>query len=90
LFVGEIEGLGPAPLNRAEFHQGLIIACRIETDRHVPRFVLVDEEHASEQNPLGFEGGISGPVGTHVAGGKPLLLPDRVQYHSICNGGRAL
>jgi len=31
--------------------------------------VLVDEEHASEQDPLGIEGGISGPVGKDVGGG---------------------
>ena len=29
-------------------------------------FVLVDEEHASEQDPLGIEVGIGRPVGTDV------------------------
>ena len=67
------EGLGPSPPNGAEFHQGLIMACRIEADRHVLGVVLVDEEHAPEQDPLGIEGWISGPVGTDVGG--LLLLP---------------
>ena len=48
LFVGENEGLGPSPPNGAEFHQGLIIACRLEADRHVLGLVLVDDEHAPE------------------------------------------
>jgi len=73
LFVGENEGLGPSPPNGAEFHQGLIIACRIEADRHVLGLVLVDEEHAPEQDPLGIEGWINRPVGTDVGG--QLLLP---------------
>jgi len=46
LFVGENEGLGPTPPNGAEFHQGLIIACRVVTDRHVLGLVFVDEERA--------------------------------------------
>jgi len=73
LFVGENEGLGSAPPNGAEFHQGLIIACRIEADRHVLGLVLVNEEHAPEQDPLGIDGWISRPVGTDVGG--QLLLP---------------
>jgi len=46
-FVGEIEGLEPAPSNGAEFHQWFIIACRLVTDRHVLGLVFVDEEHAT-------------------------------------------
>jgi len=64
LFIGENEGLGPVPSNGAEFHQGLIVTCRVETYRHVLGLVLVDEEHASD--PLGIEGGIGRPVGTDV------------------------
>jgi len=78
LFVGENEGLGPSPPNGSEFHQWLIIACRIETDRHVLGLVFVDEEYATEQDPLGIEGWISPPVGTEVGwfrgGGGQLLL----------------
>jgi len=47
LFVGENEGLGPSPPNGAEFHQELIIACRVVTDRHVLGLVYVDEEYAT-------------------------------------------
>jgi len=57
----------------------LIIACRIETDRHVLGLVFVDEEHAPEQDPLRIEGRISRPVGTDVGrfrGGGQLLLLD--------------
>jgi len=73
LFVGENEALGPSPPNGAEFHQGLIIACRIEAERHVLVLFLVDEEHAPVQDPLGIEGCNSRPVGTDVGG--QLLLP---------------
>ena len=73
LFVGENEGLGPSHPNGAEFHQGLIIACRIEADRHVLCLVLVDEKHAPEYDTLRIEGWISRPVGTDVGG--QLLLP---------------
>jgi len=66
LFVGENEGLGPSPPNGAEFHQGLIITCRIETDRHILGLVFVDEEHAVEQDPLGIEVWISWLVGRDV------------------------
>jgi len=52
--------------NGSEFHQGLIIAGSIETDRHVLGLVFVDEEYAPEQDPLGIEGWISRPVGTDV------------------------
>jgi len=77
LFVGENEGLGTAPPNCSEFNQGLIIACGIETDRHVLGLVLVDKEHAPEQDPLGIEGWIGWPIGTNVRwfrGGQLLLL----------------
>jgi len=73
LFVGENEAIGPAPPNCAEFHQGLIIACRIVTDRHVIGLVFINEKHASQQNPLGIKGRIGGPVGTDVVGGEQLL-----------------
>jgi len=79
LFVGENEGLGPSLPNVSEFHQGLIIACRIEIDRHVLGLVFVDEEYATEQDTLGIEGWISRPVGTDVGwfrGGGQLLLLD--------------
>jgi len=66
LFVDENEGLGPSPPDGSEFHQGLIIAGRIETDRHVLGLVFVDEEYAAEQDPLGIEGWISRPVCTYV------------------------
>jgi len=76
LFVGENEGLGSAPPNGAEFLQGLIIACRVITDRHVLGLVFVNEEHATQQDPLGIEGRIGGPVGTDVgSGGQLLHLP---------------
>jgi len=51
----------------------LIIACRIEAVRHVLGLVLVDEEHAPEQDPLRIEAWINRPVGTDVGG--QLLLP---------------
>jgi len=47
LFVGENEGLGSASPNGAEFHQWLIVACRVESDRHVLGLVFIDEKHAS-------------------------------------------
>jgi len=75
LFVGENEGFGPAPSNGAEFHQGLIIACKLVTDRHVLGLFFVDEKHAPEQDPLRIEGRIGGPVGTDVGnGGQQLHL----------------
>ena len=52
----------------------MIVACRIETDRHVLGLVLVDEEHAAEQGPIGIEGEIGGPLGTDVGGGQVLIL----------------
>jgi len=73
LFVGENEGLGPSPPNGAEFTQRLIIACRIDAYRHVLGLVIVDEEHAPDQDTFGIEGWISRPVGTNV--GVQLLLP---------------
>jgi len=66
LFVGENEGLGPAPPNGSEFHKGLIVTCGVETHRQVLGFVLPDKEHAPKQDPLGIEGGIGGPVGTEA------------------------
>ena len=74
LFVGGNEELGPSVPNGAEFHQGLIIECRIEADRHELGLVLVDEKHAPEQDTLGIEGWICWPVGTDVMG-RQLLLP---------------
>jgi len=74
---GENEGLGPSPPKGSEFHQGLIITCRIETEGHVFSLVLVDEEHATEQDALGIEGWIGWPVGTddgRFRGGQLLLL----------------
>ena len=50
----------------------MIIVCRIEADKLVLDFVLFDEEHASEQDPLGIEGWISRPVDTDVGGQLPL------------------
>jgi len=76
-FVGENEALGPAPPNGSEFHQGLIIACRVVTDRHVLGLVFVDEKHAAQKDPLGIEGRIGGPLGTDVgclSGGQLLQL----------------
>jgi len=66
LFVDEIEGLGSSPPNGSEFHQGLIIAYRIKTDRHVLGLFSVDEEYVPEQDPLRIEGRIRRPVGTDV------------------------
>jgi len=77
LFVGENEGLGSSPPNGSKFQLGLIITRRIETDTHLLGVVLVDEEHAEEQDPLGIEGRIRWPVGTDVGrfrGGQLLLL----------------
>ena len=62
----------PLP-NSVEFHERLIVACKLEADRHVLGLVLVDEEHAQEQDPLGLESWISRPVGT-VVGGQLLRL----------------
>jgi len=76
LFVGVNEALGLAPENGAEFHQGLIIACRVVTDRHVLGLVLIDEKYAAQKDPLGIKGRIGGPVGTDVgSGGQLLHLP---------------
>jgi len=76
LFVGENEGLGSTPPNGAEFHQGLIMACRVVTDRHELGLVFVNEKHAPEQDPLGIEGRIGEPVCTDVwSGGQLLHLP---------------
>jgi len=52
--------------------RGLIIGCKIEADRHVLGLVLVDEELAPEQDPLGIEGWISRPVGIDV--GEQMLV----------------
>ena len=86
MFVGKNEGLGPSPSNGSEFHQGLIIAGRIETDRYVLGLFFVDEEYAPEQDPLGIEGWISWPVGTDLGGGQLLLL-DVMQLHPLAAFG---
>jgi len=63
--VVEDYGLGTAvsPYD-PKFHQGLIVASAVESDRHVFGPVLVEEEQAAEQHPLGIERGIDRPVGT--------------------------
>jgi len=63
----------------------LIVTCRVETYRHVLSFVLVDEEHETEQDPLGIEGGIGRPVGTDNGGGQLLPL-DLMQHHHLGAG----
>jgi len=73
LFVGENEAIGPAPPNGAEFNQGLIIACRVVTDRQVLGLVFIYEKHAVQQDPLGIKGRIWGPVATDFFGGGQLL-----------------
>jgi len=87
-FVGENEGLGPTPSNGAEFHQGLIVKCSVETDRHVLGLVLLYEEYASEQDPLGIEGGIGRQVVTDVGWfrGGQLLLLDLMQHNPLGAG----
>jgi len=42
------------------------VAGVVESERHVLGLVLVNEEEAPEQELLGMERGISGPVGTDV------------------------
>jgi len=73
MFVGENEGFGPSLPKGRQIPPGFIIAWRTEVDRHVLGLVLVDEEHAPEQDPLSIEGWISRPVGIDVGG--QLLLP---------------
>jgi len=77
-------------MNGTEFHQGLINACRIETDRHVLGLVVVNEEHAAEQDPLGIEGWIGWPGGTDVGcfrGGGQLLLLNLMYHHPLAAVG---
>ena len=72
MFVGENEALGPAHPNGAVFHQGLIIACRVVTDRHVLCLVVIDEKHTRGRTHLGSKAGL-GAVGTDLVGGGQLL-----------------
>ena len=44
MLVFENVGFRPAPPYGAEFHQWLIVACAVETDRHVFGPVCVDEK----------------------------------------------
>ena len=60
LFVGENEGLGSTLPNGAEFHQGLISACRVVTDRHVLGLVFVNENKRRSRTRLGSKAGLGG------------------------------
>ena len=66
----------PASPYGAEFHQRLIVASGVETDRHVLGPVRVDEKKAPEQHSLGIECGTGRPVGADVGRdvGEPLLV----------------
>jgi len=59
----------------------LIVTSGVESYRQVFGPVLVDDEEAPEQNPLGIERGIVGQVGTDV--GRLQLLRDGVQHSNI-------
>jgi len=60
LIVGENEGLGSAPPNDAEFHQGLIIACRLETDRQVVCLSSLMKNMRRSKTRLGSKAGLGG------------------------------
>ena len=67
----------------------LVVAGRVESDRHVFGLVLVDKLEAPEQDSLGNKGGIARPEDTYVIGrvGERLLrLQDRVQNDSLDAG----
>jgi len=55
MLVCEEDGFRRAPPYGAEFHQRLIVASGVETDRHILGFCRVDEEQAHEQDHLGIE-----------------------------------
>jgi len=76
MLVCEKDRFRPASPYGVEFSQRLIVACKVETDRHIIGPVRVDEEQASQQHSLGIECGTVRPVGTDVERGvgEPLLL----------------
>jgi len=66
MLVFENDGFRPAPSYGAEFQQRLIVACRVETDRHVLSPVGVDEKQASQHHWLVIEGCTARPVDADV------------------------
>jgi len=60
MLVLENDGFRPAPPYGAEFHQPLIVACTVETDRHVLCPVGVDEKQASKDTLWGTMAGLAG------------------------------
>jgi len=66
MLVLENDGFRPAPPYGAEFHQWLIVGCRVETDRHVFGPVGVDEKYTPQQYSLGIECRTSRPEGADI------------------------
>jgi len=60
MLVFEYDGFRPPPTYGADFHQWLIVACRVETNRHVLGTVGVDEKYTSEHHSLGSKAGLAG------------------------------
>jgi len=71
-----MDGFRLDPPYGTEFHQRLIVARGVETDRHVLVPVRVDEEQAPEQDPVGIKCGTGRSVGTDTRRGvgQPLLV----------------
>jgi len=66
MLVLENDGFKPASPYGVEFHQRLIVACRVETDRHVLGPVGVHEKQACQQHSLGIERSTRKTVGADV------------------------